>query len=106
MFERVPGHAALTSVPLWSLLRGRLSGLLLAVGVLSSKASLVLLAHAGDWKEAHKQRLALIDFLTEEGGLGTTLDVSRYRGYDADNTVSKYLNLPQVAVSPFRPVAG
>eukprot|EP00884_Botryococcus_braunii_P007980 jgi/Botrbrau1/17183/Bobra.0157s0074.1 len=50
----------------------------------------------GQWQEAHTQRLMLIEFLTVSGGLGTTLDVRRYEGYDGKNTVREYLNRPEV----------
>jgi hypothetical protein len=52
----------------------------------------------GQWEEAHTQRLKLIDFLTASGGLGTTLDIRRYEGYDGKSTVLQYLNRPEVKV--------
>lgn len=53
----------------------------------------------GQWEEGHTQRLKLIEFLTASGGLGTTLDIRRYEGYDGKSSVLQYLNQPEVKVS-------
>lgn len=51
------------------------------------------------WEEAHRHREALLEYITNCSGAGTLLDYRRYRDYDADKNVDRYLNQPEVKVS-------
>ena len=53
----------------------------------------------GNWSQASQQRQDIVDFLQNCSGVGTMLDVRRYSDYDANDTVSHYLNLAPVKVS-------
>ena len=55
-------------------------------------------ARAGAWKEAHAQREELMSRIIEWSGVGTLEDMRRFRDYDADHLVDKYLNQPAVKV--------
>lgn len=46
---------------------------------------------AESWDEAHRQREALLGYITHCSGAGTLLDYRRYRDYDADKNVDRYL---------------
>ncbi|CAL8469775.1 g9317 [Coccomyxa elongata] len=48
------------------------------------------------WDEAHQQRETLLEFITQCSGAGTLLDYRRYKDYDADKNVDRYLNQPEV----------
>ncbi|BDA47762.1 probable serine carboxypeptidase CPVL [Coccomyxa sp. Obi] len=48
------------------------------------------------WDEAHQHREALLEYITQCSGAGTLLDYRRYRDYDADKNVDRYLNQPEV----------
>jgi hypothetical protein len=52
----------------------------------------------GAWKEAHEQREALMARILEWSGVGTLEDMRRFRDYDADHLVDKFLNQPAVKV--------
>lgn len=56
------------------------------------------LAQAGAWKEAHAQREELMGCIMKWSGVGTLEDMRRFRDYDADKTVDRYLNQPAVKV--------
>ncbi len=53
---------------------------------------------AESWHEAHRSREALLEYITQCSGAGTLLDYRRYRDYDADKNVDRYLNQPEVKV--------
>lgn len=53
---------------------------------------------AEKWDEAHQHREALLEYITQCSGAGTLLDYRRYRDYDADKNVDRYLNQPEVKV--------
>lgn len=53
---------------------------------------------AENWDEAHRHREALLEYLTTVSGVGTLLDHRRYRDYDADKNVDRFLNQPEVKV--------
>jgi len=55
---------------------------------------------AGRWKEAHAHREELMGQIIKWSGVGTMEDMRRYRDYDADKTVDRYLNEPDVKVQP------
>ncbi|KAK9907324.1 hypothetical protein WJX75_001489 [Coccomyxa subellipsoidea] len=48
------------------------------------------------WEEAHRHREALLEYITNCSGAGTLLDYRRYRDYNADKNVDRYLNQPEV----------
>ena len=54
---------------------------------------------AGAWREAHAQRGELMGRIIEWSGVGTLEDYRRFRDYDADKTVDRYLNKPAVKAS-------
>ena len=54
---------------------------------------------AGAWREAHAQREELMGRIIEWSGVGTLEDYRRFRDYDADKTVDRYLNKPAVKAS-------
>ena len=53
----------------------------------------------GAWKEAHAQREELMGLIIKWSGVGTMEDYRRFRDYDADKTVDRYLNKPAVKAS-------
>ena len=55
---------------------------------------------AGAWREAHAQREELMGCIIRWSGAGTLEDYRRFRDYDADKTVDRYLNRPAVKASP------
>ena len=55
---------------------------------------------AGRWKEAYAHREELMGQIIKWSGAGTLEDMRRYRDYDADKTVDRYLNEPDVKVQP------
>ena len=54
---------------------------------------------AGAWAEAHAQREELMGRIIKWSGVGTLEDFRRFRDYDADKTVDRYLNKPAVKAS-------
>ena len=53
---------------------------------------------SGAWPEAHRQREALLQYLTDASGVGTLLDHRRFRDYDADKNAERYCNQAPVKV--------
>ena len=52
----------------------------------------------GAWAVASEQRAHLLTYIQNCSGVGTLLDYRRVRDYDADDSVSRYLNQGPVKV--------